>query len=68
VRRCCNPDHLEPVTPADHHPNLLKTHCKNGHPFDEANTYVSPEGHRHCRACRREVRKNYPSYDYRGRR
>lgn len=30
----------------------LKTHCKRGHPFDEANTYVSPsDGRRHCRIC-----------------
>lgn len=30
------------------------TQCKNGHPFDEENTYVNPQGHRKCRACRRE--------------
>lgn len=30
----------------------LKTHCKYGHPFDEANTYTSPsDGRRHCRIC-----------------
>lgn len=27
-----------------------KTHCKHGHPFDEANTYVHARG-RTCRAC-----------------
>lgn len=32
---------------------VLKTHCINGHPFDESNTYVSPSGRRHCRACGR---------------
>jgi 5-methylcytosine-specific restriction endonuclease McrA len=27
------------------------THCARGHPFDESNTYVSPQGLRYCRAC-----------------
>lgn len=30
-----------------------KTHCKHGHPFDEANTRVSAEGYRICRTCKR---------------
>lgn len=30
----------------------LLTHCKRGHAFDEANTYVSPTGQRQCRQCR----------------
>ena len=58
---CCNPAHLEPVT---HRDNLLrgngwpgvnarKTHCLHGHPFDEANTLVTPDGRRQCRACGR---------------
>ncbi len=55
-RACCNPAHLEPVTNAENtrrgigHPFKFKTHCKNGHPFDEANTYVW-RGLRSCRAC-----------------
>lgn len=28
-----------------------RTHCKNGHEFTEANTYISKEGWRSCRAC-----------------
>ena len=32
----------------------IKTHCKNGHPFDEANTHVDSRGWRSCRACSRE--------------
>jgi hypothetical protein len=31
-----------------------QTHCKNGHPFDEANTHYRPNGRRWCRACSRE--------------
>jgi len=30
-----------------------KTHCDNGHPYDETNLYVSPQGGRQCRACKR---------------
>ena len=57
---CCNPAHLEPVT---NRVNVLrgvgitavnarKTHCKRGHPFDEANTKRVKKG-RECRTCRR---------------
>lgn len=57
--RCVNPEHLEPVT---NKVNILrgvsfsavnarKTHCSNGHPFDDANTYSPPRGGRTCRAC-----------------
>jgi hypothetical protein len=55
---CVNPEHLEPVTVRE---NLLrgltipaanagKTHCPQGHPYDDANTYRWG-GSRHCRAC-----------------
>lgn len=61
VRHCVNPAHLEPVTPAV---NTLRglspsarfaraTHCVNGHPFDAANTVVTPK-QRVCRTCRRK--------------
>lgn len=35
-------------------PQVKKTHCPSGHPYDVANTYVSPEGWRRCRACARQ--------------
>ena len=56
---CVNPNHLEAVPQIE---NLRRghnvvsnrrreqTHCKRGHPFDEANTYVR-HGCRNCRAC-----------------
>jgi hypothetical protein len=60
---CVRPEHLEPVThqenvlrgrAAETSHNAKKTHCHAGHPFDEANTYVRPDGGRACRACHNE--------------
>lgn len=58
---CVKPSHLEVVT---HRQNILRgvgpsakaaaqTHCIHGHPFDEANTRITPAGARACRACHR---------------
>ncbi len=38
---------------------LRVTHCIRGHLLDEANTYVSPQGHRKCRTCGRENAARY---------
>lgn len=56
VRRCVNPDHLEPVTHAENvrRASSAQTHCRHGHPYDEANTYIDGVGKRHCRTCDRE--------------
>ena len=60
VRNCVNPDHMEPVTQSENcrRGNLARpprTHCINGHPLDEANTYRPPnEDRRVCRICVRE--------------
>jgi len=35
------------------HHEARKTHCPQGHPYDEANTYLSNAGRRLCRACNR---------------
>lgn len=54
------PAHLEPVTQRE---NLLrgdgftgrnarKTHCPQGHPYDEENTYRDGAGKRSCKVCR----------------
>jgi len=59
-RACVNPDHLEAVTHwtnvargiSPHGTNAVKTHCPQGHPYDEANTYYYRE-QRHCRECAR---------------
>lgn len=56
-RACVNPDHLEPVTRAENirRAAALKTHCPQGHPYSEENTYIRPgTTHRKCRQCSRE--------------
>lgn len=66
VRHCLNPAHLEPVTSGENTRRgtiaavnteraARRTHCVNGHPWDEENTYVvKAKGWRMCRACARE--------------
>ena len=57
-RRCVNPAHLDPVDHRSHgaqspRHNLLKTHCPQGHPYDDANTHFT-RGRRQCRICMKE--------------
>lgn len=62
---CVNPDHLEAVT---HRVNVLrgkgpsarnaiKTHCKNGHPFEGDNLAFNHLGERVCLTCRRKYKR-----------
>jgi hypothetical protein len=39
------------------HNNASKTHCKNGHPFDEENTIARGERGRRCLTCQRKWAK-----------
>lgn len=78
-RRCVRPDHLEIVTRQTNSfrgrsfilARATQTHCINGHPYDEENTYIRTDGRtRDCRACgrlrwparslRRQERKREP--------
>lgn len=57
--RCVNPWHLEDVSMLENclrgesiwAQNARKTHCVNGHPFTEENTYLWTDGTRKCRLC-----------------
>lgn len=61
MRPCCNPAHLEPVTQkvntlrgiSPTAQNARKEKCPKGHPYDEANTYITPSGHRQCITCQK---------------
>lgn len=65
-RDCCNPAHLEAVTPKVNSERstagavnrarmLARTSCVRGHEFTPQNTHVGPQGVRVCRACKRET-------------
>ena len=40
-------------------PNGVKTHCKNGHEYNEKNTYYYKNGRRGCRPCGAAFAKKY---------
>lgn len=60
-RRCCNPDHLEPVTSAENvlrgfgppAINARKTHCNRGHELSGNNLRMEGD-RRRCRTCERQ--------------
>lgn len=66
---CANPAHLEAVTSQTNTlrgqtvaaANVAKTHCPQGHPYDEDNTYKRPDGQRSrdCHVCRHEASERH---------
>lgn len=68
-RDCCNPAHLEPVSPGENlrrspftvnGVNARKTHCVHGHEFTPDNTVIYQSERRpgrQCRTCKRERSK-----------
>lgn len=59
---CCNPSHLRLLTNVDNATDNTqgsKTECPRGHPYNEENTYMTPKGHRRCRPCARQVKREW---------
>lgn len=65
---CVNPFHLFKGNNSDNmldcvsknrHNHARKDFCKNGHRFDRLNTYITKEGHRSCRACKKIAKKRF---------
>lgn len=59
---CCNPDHLDAVTPATNNrrspnTNANKTHCPSGHAYLDHG--VVHDGRRYCRPCRIQRSKEW---------
>lgn len=51
-RTCVNPDHLEPVTPAENVRRALsRPHCRRGHLMTGRNVMETAGGNRRCRTC-----------------
>ncbi|KKN15555.1 hypothetical protein LCGC14_0985000 [marine sediment metagenome] len=65
-RACVNPYHMELVTPKENthrglagaH-NVAKTHCPQGHPYNEENTYIQRTGGRVCIRCQKASARRY---------
>ena len=64
-RACVNPEHMEVVTQGVNArrgiqglKRTIKTECRRGHEYTEANTYISPgKGLRQCRTCLSLIRR-----------
>jgi hypothetical protein len=65
---CCNVEHLFLGTHAANAADRSAkgrskgqslTCCVHGHPFNEANTYIRPDGTRQCRACNKAAVARY---------
>ena len=50
--RCCNPAHLEAVTPEENNLRAVPTHCKRGHVLPEKQ---DPRRQRRCHICKRNA-------------
>ncbi len=65
-RKCVNPIHLEQVTQKVNvlrgiglcAVNARKTHCPQGHEYNNENTYIN-QGYRYCKTCLRDRNRRY---------
>lgn len=58
IPMCVNPEHLKPLTAKAHTVHhATKTHCKHGHPLDDAyrGTRSNGKGYVICRGCKAEA-------------
>lgn len=60
-RACINPQHLEAVPIAENIGRIRgrKTHCPQGHPYDEANTILQEGKYKSCRTCARAAQRRH---------
>lgn len=66
-RLCVNPDHLQPVTTRENGlrgvgacaTNARKEECDHGHAYTAENTLTNRLGHRRCRTCWNDYRRQY---------
>jgi hypothetical protein len=66
---CVDPTHTVPTTRGKNRArgpisgmaaiNAAKTRCPAGHLFNEANTYIAPNGQRQCRICSAHHKREY---------
>lgn len=65
-RRCVNPDHLEAISKKENRrrqrnviEQMNRTHCPQGHPYDDENTISVRGNGRNCRQCRLDYTKSH---------
>lgn len=63
---CCNPEHIEPVTPTENmqrRPDINKDYCVNGHELTTDNLVIKarPDGLkiRNCRICKVQAQRDF---------
>ena len=62
-KSCVNPDHLMPLPARIHNfienGQATKTHCPQGHEYNDENTRLDRNGNRQCRPCGNEAARRY---------